>query len=195
MVLVSSMGQEGGGPVDEGGSKALVADDGYRLASELGVEGPFEVLQAMAPHLTLRFEDVDAAVRAKAVLDALILDDRPTIVHRAGDTVTLTYRLGTDASTVVVNGQPRDPASLGFRTVAVSEYKAGRHMPNGLILCLGPSGAQPSLPDDPVDLIEIAPALLQALGVDLLPHHREPTIQFVTNDRRSVAPGAAPAVA
>ena len=178
LVMFSSMGQEGGGPVDEGGPQALVIDDGRLLASKLGVTGSFDILQAMAPHLTLRFDDAANAVEAENTLAAVRLDDRPLVVHRAEDTVTITYHLGSDTDTVKVNGNEHNSASLGFRTVEVSEHKAGRHMPYGLMLCAAPGGNQAPLPAEPVDLVEVAPALLAALGLPPLPHHSEPSFKL-----------------
>ncbi len=181
LVVVSSMGQEGGGEVDEGGPVALVVDDGEQLARRLGVDGRFRIRQAMAPHLTMQFDTEEGAVKAEARLTPIRLNQRPVIVHRAGDTVTLTYHLGSRADAVDINGRDHEPGELGFRSVAVEEHKAGRHMPYGVLLWADPRGVRSRVPQRPVDLVEVAPALLQALGVPPLPHHREPSIRLTAD--------------
>lgn len=178
LVLVSSMGQEGGGAVDEGGSTALVVDDGERLARRLGVDGRFTIRQAMAPHLTMQFETVDEAVRTEGRLGAVLLNGRSPVVHRSGDTVTLTYHLGARFEAVNIDGREYHPGDLGFRAVTVEEHKAGRHMPYGVLVWADPSRPPTSTPDGPVDLIDVAPMLLHGLGVPPLPHHREPVVRL-----------------
>ncbi len=176
LLLASSMGQEGGGPVDEGGDHDLVLDDADLFVQALGLDEDAVVLHAMAPHLTLRFESATKAKDVERRLGTTLLQGRPLTVDRADSTLTMTYHFRGDVDSVRIDDTVFAPAQAGFRRVAVTEHKAGRHAPRGAVI-VGNSPVA-SMPDGSFDLEELAPAIIESLGVPELAHHRTPTLRL-----------------
>ncbi len=182
LLVVTSMGQRGGEALDSIEDQVLVVDDAGRFASALGVVAPFELLHAMVPHLSLRFADTDTARAEERRLQAVTLDGRTLRIDRAQSTVTVTYHLPEAAERLTFapsSDQPArllTPAQVGLRWLEVNEHRAGRHMPFGSVLLANAPRA--SFDEEPVDLLELAPAILQSIGVRPAPHHREPRVSL-----------------
>ncbi len=180
LVLISSMGQVGGGNVDQARDRTLVVSDPHAFAAALGMPDGLTLRAAMVPHLTYHFTDETAARVEAERLGSLTLAAGSLTIDRAGVSVTITYHLddldsgnGPDQR-LVIDGTPHLLEDAGLDWVEVAEHKAGVHDAEGTLLVVNsPSVA---LPDQPVDYLDLAPALLIALGLDPLPHHRTPEI-------------------
>lgn len=174
LVLISSMGQTGGSPLESTDDHQLVIDEPLRFLDAVGIRGAVDVRHCMVPHVTASFADVEAAVRAGDRLDALSLEGRPLDVDVNELTVTWTYHLVRDGGGVTIDGTSRGLAELGIRVQPIEDHRCGVHDPVGTIIVANSPTVR--LPDDPVDYLEVAPAILTALGVDPLPHHVVPTV-------------------
>lgn len=174
LVLISSMGQVGGEEGDAERDRSLVVTEPQRFIDAVGIGSGAELFSSMVPHLTVRMPDVDAAVAEAARLSALTVEGGTLTVDRSGVAVTITYHLDSiEDDRFVVDGIGVSIEDAGLEWVAVEEQKAGVHDPLGTLVVVG--GATDPLPTEPVDVLEIAPAILRALDLDPLDHHRSPS--------------------
>ncbi len=176
LVLISSMGQVGGQEIDAGGDRVLVAAEPERLARALGVTASFEVRNAMAPHVSMQFVDVETAVAQQRVLQETRIDGRALRVDQSTDTVTFTYHLAESGDLIDINGEEHRAEDLGLRWAEITEHKAGHHDPLGTLMVANSPDAV--LGDVPVSTPEVAPALLEALGMVPPAHHSRPSIRL-----------------
>ena len=174
LVLVSSMGQVGGGKADAGGSRTLVAKDPASFGAVLGMPTDLELRSSMVPHLTYHFGDEAEAIAEAERLNQLSLAAGNLTIDRSGVAVTITYHLDDVGEELVIDGRSHDLDAAGLVWLEVSEHKAGTHDDIGSLLVVNSPSA--NVPDEPVDYLDIAPAVLIALGMDPLPHHREPQV-------------------
>lgn len=172
MMLISSMGQVGGGQADDGGAKTLVVKDPAAFGSALGLEPDLELRSAMVPHLTYRFADEATAMVEADRLRCLTLAEGRLSIDRSVQSVTVTYHLDDLSGELVIDGFSHRLADAGLAWVEVTEHKAGTHHPLGsLVIANSPTA---TLPEEVVDYLDLAPAILRALGLPALAHHREP---------------------
>ncbi len=176
LLLISSMGQVGGGQQDEETDRTLVVREPESFARTLGIDPTAELRSAMVPHLTYRFGSDDVAADHADRLQALRLELGSLTVDRSGDAVTVTYHLDDVDDVLTIDGQPISVSAAGLEWVEVTEHKAGTHDPLGSIVVVNSPTA--SLPDEPIDYLEIAPAILRSLDLPTLAHHREPTLSL-----------------
>ncbi len=176
LVLVSSMGQTGGGEVDQGGDRTLVVDDPRTFASALGVAESVELKASMVPHLTFDFDDEERAASEQQRLSELPVAGSRLQVDRSRTAVTITYHLDDATDLIDIDGQQVRVSEAGLRWVAVTEHKSGVHHPIGTLLVA--NSPQAALPSEPVDVLEVAPALLSLLGAPALDHHVDPSFSL-----------------
>lgn len=174
LVLLSSMGQVGGGQQDAETEQTLVVRDPEAFARTLGMDPTAELRSAMVPHLTYRFGSEAAAAQRADRLRSLRLERGSLTIDRSGDAITVTYHLDEVEDVLTIDGQPISVSAAGLEWVPVSEHKAGTHDPLGSIVVINSPTAE--LPDEPIDYLEVAPAILRCLEVPPLAHHREPTL-------------------
>ena len=171
LLILSSMGQHGGSPVDTSVDETLVVDDPRRFASVLGLPDRFTVGNAMVPQITYRFVSSDDAGRAGQRLRDLRSDRLVLSVDRHGNAVTITYEtLPGDGAKVEIDGRIHHLAEAGLKSIEVSEHRAATHHPLGSVIVYNsPTGR---VPDRPFNYLGVAPAILESLDVDPLAHHR-----------------------
>lgn len=177
IVMLSSMGQVGGHEIEHDSDRVLVLDDPNRFIEALGVDARFSIQNAMEPHVGFRLEDIATATRVHSELSALALGGKRLKADRAGDTVTITYHLHDPSDQLEITGaagsRTVDPTTIGLSWRDVDAQRVGRHDPVGALVVMNAPETQ--LAAEPVALEEVAPAILTALGLDALPHHREPS--------------------
>lgn len=168
--MASSMGQHGG--VDPGtlASHDLVVDDPACFVRSIGVTEPCELRSAMVPHLTMQFDGTETAGRVAHRLHDLDFDGPALDIDVNGASVTVTYHLTSTNEGIRIGSVVHPVASLGVRAVPVDAHRNGTHHPLGTFIVANSSTS--SIPNEPFDYLDVAPALLVALGVEPLDHHR-----------------------
>lgn len=174
LVLTSSMGQTGGAPLVDRSDHQLVVRDPEAFARAVGVDQRFEVRRCMVPSVTVAFDDERAAVAAAERLATVALAGLPLGVDRSGNIVTWTYVLEAEPDGLLVDGVVQPLEDLGVVVQRIEDHRCGVHHPLGAVIVANSPTAR--LPSEPFDYLELAPALLVALGLDPLPHHRTPTL-------------------
>ena len=173
LVVASSMGQVGGGKADSGGDRTLVVKDPAMFGTALGVPDGLTPRSAMVPHLTYHFED-EAVANAEADRLANVSLQRGALtIDRSGVAVTVTYHLDDVTNDqLVIDGVTTPLDQAGLEWLEVSEHKAGTHHEIGSLLVVNSPTA--AIPEEPIDYLDVAPAILIGLGVAPLDHHRVP---------------------
>ena len=182
LVVVSSMGQGPSDRLDATAEHEAVIVDGVRFLAALGIaDDGVRVVGSMNPQLTV---DVDGEERAVELAERLtVVGEGGALldVDRSGTVVTLTHRLEViDQSTVVVDGAPVRATSVGVEIHPVDDHSSGRHIARG-ILAVANSPSFKAPVDAVVSNLDVAPALLDHLGVRRPDHHRSP--RFCVSDR------------
>ena len=176
LVVMGSMGQTGGGQADDRTPTALVVDDVGSFAAALGIRAPYIVRQAMVPHVTLEFDNPDTAGDVTRHLESLDLDGPGLDIDLNQSTVTITYHLEAAGDGVRIGDQVHPFSALGIESVTVDEHRNGTHDPRGAFIVANAPDAD--LGDGLFDVLEVAPAILVALGLEPLDHHRTPSIRI-----------------
>ncbi len=176
LILISSMGQVGGGEVIQGGDRSLIVKDPRRFADALGVPSSVEIRSSMVPHLTFNFSDDVAAAAEQHRLEQIEIERCQLLVDRSGAAVTVTYLLDDAGDQITIDGTAAPVSAVGLQWAAVSEHRAGVHDPLGTIIAANAPNA--SVPASEIDVRQVAPAILAMLDVPALPHHDEPTIRL-----------------
>lgn len=177
LILLSSMGQVGGAPLEHVADLQLVVDDAGRFLARLGVNGgSCEVRKCMDPHVTVAFADECAAERAAERLRRVSLEGEPLDVDLHGCAVPVTYHLAPRRDGVLIDQALWQLPQAGVRPQAVEDHRRCVHHPRGVLLVANSASAR--LPDEPFDYLEVAPALFGALGLEPLAHHVEPSVAF-----------------
>ncbi len=175
MLIVSSMGQHGGDPVDTAETSTLVVTDPVRFGRALGLPDRFSIGNAMVPQTTFLFESSDDAGQAALRLNDVDVDSLDLQVDRHQNAVTVSYQSlppeGTVAAEkVVIDGQVLHLDDAGLQRLEVEAHRAATHHPAGSVIVYNSPTA--SVPNAPISYFGIAPAILSSLGIDPLPHHR-----------------------
>ena len=173
LLLLSSMGQTGGAKVDTSESEAIVVSDADRFARALGVHEPCEVGQAMVPQVTYHFRSTRTAQEVQARIASLLVSGRQLSADRSGAAVTVSYSaLAGIGEKIEIEGRHMLLPEAGLAAHEVTEHRAGVHDPLGSILVFNSDTTE--MPTEPIDYLSIAPAILNYLSVDALPHHCAP---------------------
>ncbi|WP_156036163.1 hypothetical protein [Blastococcus sp. URHD0036] len=173
VVIASSMGQ-GAIPYKPITETYVVADP-ERFAAALGL-GSVEVGLAMYPGTSLLLPDPGAAAAAASVLGALRTDLGPLLTDIRAEGVTVSFRIDWDL-TVGESALPRQVRSgttsptswpleeLGIETrTRLGGGNTAYHVPEGILVMVGP-GLTGGNGRPEVDLLDVAPFLLQRMGV------------------------------
>ncbi len=180
LLVVSSMGQGPSHNLESDQTHDVVIVDPGAFLRAVGVaDGQMpSVRGSMAPNLTLDCRSSATAARLAARLAGVGGGHRRWHVDRVDEVVTLTYGMTVIGSgTVLLDGKPVDAASVGVEIHAVDDHSSGRHIPEGVLaVAKSPSFKQPA--DRRVDYLDVAPAVLDVLGVPRLDHHQVPILQL-----------------
>ena len=172
LLVVSSMGQKADTTLDaDRGFQAVVRKPDQFLAAA-GLAAGHEVRSAMVPQLTLVATNSSDADHVKTSIEAFLGDglDELMIAREGADHVmTFTYKPAARENLVFLGGEWVDPASVGMSVEAVVDHRSGRHCPRGILL----SSSTESWPEE-IDALDVAPMILERLGVAALAHHRVP---------------------
>lgn len=175
LVLCASMGQAGSPGLDTSDRGAAVVRDPERFARALGVEAAFEVGSAMVPQIHYDFSNDTTAATTAETIRQLEPDPERIRVDQNQATLTVTYHLG-DLSDGVLRlggvGVPLDECGVVWESI--DDHRSGIHDPHGVFLVAG-AGA-PRLPPV-IDALDVAPLMLDVLGVEPTPVMRSPSVR------------------
>jgi predicted AlkP superfamily phosphohydrolase/phosphomutase len=145
----------------------IVVRDPERLLSALGFPDA-EAGLAMYPRTSVKLPDEAQASEVKAALEQLELDDDELFdhFHVEGKTVSwAVHARPVPDATVTVAGSERSFDELGL---SIEERLGGGntayHIPEGILITYG-RDIEPGRARDEVEVIEIAPRILELLGV------------------------------
>jgi hypothetical protein len=165
LMVASSMGQEAV-PYDEV-TDCLVIRDPERLTSVLGFPEA-EAGLAMYPRTSMKLPDEERARAAKAALEELRVDGDELFdhFHLEGTTVSWAVHARPAADARITRaGAEWTLDELGL---SIEERLGGGntayHIPEGILMTYG-AGIEPSTTREDVEVIEIAPRILETLGV------------------------------
>ena len=176
LLVLSSMGQTGGAPVDTSETEAIVVTDAARFAEALSLPR-VHVGNGMVPQVSFVLDSPAAAESEAQRLRELSISGRTLGADVSDATLTISYSC--------LNGLPEkfqigdvwvSRSEAGLSTVEVSEHRAAIHDPLGSVIVYNSPTA--SLPADPFNYLTIAPAILQSLGLEALEHHVETEVVF-----------------
>lgn len=172
LLVVSSMGQKADTSVDTNrGFQAVIRKPDQFLAAA-GLASGHEVRGAMVPQLTIVARTASDADHIASSLDGFLGEglDEKMVAHEGSDQVmTFTYKPAARDGEVFLGGRWVDPASVGMTVEVVADHRSGRHCPRGVLL-----STQHELWPDEIDALDVAPIILQRLGVPALAHHKTP---------------------
>ncbi len=178
LVIVSSMGQGPSARLDASRSLEAVIRDPQLFLDAIGISGRYEILGAMTPNLTLRFPTADECEQAEKVLANLSGGSDEARVDRTDAVLTFTYDLEVlDEGNLALGGSIGRPGEVGVEILKVDDHSSGRHSPLGTLGVCN-SGRFSKVGLEPVDVFEIAPAMLNLLGVATSPNHVTPGFRF-----------------
>jgi hypothetical protein len=174
LVVASSMGQ---GPIEHRDMpETYVVEDAERLVRRLGLPGARPLL-AMYPRIALGFDDESAAERAIELVAAVRTPSGPLFgdITRWGTTLSfeVDHRFGQRglAGTVTID----DKASGRGSEVPIDELgvivrarpgggNTAFHVPDGILLAYG-QGVKPDAARREVSILDVAPSLLELMGL------------------------------
>ena len=172
VVVASSMGQ---GPIPyQDMAETYVVDDAERLARALGLDA--EPGLAMYPRITLMFGDDAAAAAAEAVVGSVQTDLGPLFRDLRVVGTTLSFEVGyvydgADLPSEVRWERPAgQPARADIAEIGISCRRrpgggnTAQHIPEGILL-VGGEGVSTDARRDKVSILDVAPSLLDLLGV------------------------------
>ena len=181
LVVCTAMGQRAVADLDAAPPEIAVVRDADRFIQALGTPGRHRVLSAMVPQIGVAFDtDAEADAAASLLAEAGRTDAQITVDRRAR-VLTISYHLSPARRSVQIDGRQVPFADAGIVVESTDDQRCAEHDPVGALLTYGldaragdPSGR------DRVDVRDIAPALLAALGVDPPTWHREPELRLGT---------------
>jgi len=173
LVIVSSMGMKADTTVDAQSRFQAVVRNPEKFLAAAGLSPALEIRSAMVPQFTVVADSADEATHVESRLRALLgqgMND--TMVALEGDrhVMTLSYAPPTEHNAVFVGDAWVEPSSVGMTIEAIDDHRSGRHSPRGVLV----SDRQESWPTE-ISAFDVAPMMLDRLGVDALPHHRRLT--------------------
>ncbi len=172
LLILSSMGQTGGADVDTSQDSAVLVESPERFAAALGITSPFTIGSAMVPQISYKFDTEREAISAACAVGAASVAGKRLSVDRSERAITVSYSSLNGLTDSIQIGSREVPLSeVGLKAVEVSEHRVGVHDPVGSIIAFNSPTA--SIPEERVDYLTIAPAILRSLGVEPLAHHRE----------------------
>ena len=174
LLIVSSMGQTGGEPLRDKSPLVFVVRSPKAFFEAIGVDQPFEVRAAMVPQISAEFDSANAARVQRDRLSSKHSEDAALTFDVSGEVLTVSYDIpviGPDR--IRLAGADQTASAAGGEIVAVKEHRNGMHHPLGSLICANSQTAE--IPNEPVDLLEVAPAILHALELAPAPYHRTPT--------------------
>lgn len=178
LVVVSSMGQGPSSRLDTDASVEAVVADGDAFLRALGIGEGVRVTGSMNPQLTLLVDDVGRAERVAERLSAAGGSGVFWVVDRKDDVVTLTYDIEVvDDHEVRLDGVRRQATEVGVDIHPIDDHSSGRHIARGILGVSNSPSFKPPI-DDVVGHLDFAPAVLDHLGLERLPHHRSPDFRL-----------------
>ncbi len=170
MLILSSMGQIGGSPVENAENDALIVRDQAAFARAIGVQQPFTVGKAMVPQITYQFDSDATAAEVAAMIGG---PNSALQVDRSDRAVTVGYStLRPESQKVELGGSWHTLEEAGLEFVEVSEQRIAVHHRLGSLIAYNSPTAE--IGEEPVDYLAVAPAILRSLGVEPLAHHQAP---------------------
>ena len=130
----------------------------------------------MVPHLTVEFANEEMAVRTAAELDSREIAGSQLTIDLNGRWLTITYHLDSTQDALSVDGRVVSFDEAGLVSQEVTDHRCGTHQPIGSMLVWNSPTA--TFPADPVDYLDVAPAILESLGVERLDHHNAPKFRL-----------------
>ncbi|NNF54363.1 MAG: hypothetical protein HKN03_07965 [Acidimicrobiales bacterium] len=176
LLIVSSMGQTGGEPLRDKSPEVFVVRDAHKFLQKLGFGEPFQVRAAMVPQISAALPSAGAALIQVDRLEAMHGEGSGLTFDVSGHVVTVTYELTVNDGLVDFAEAAAHPAELGGEIVAVSEHRNGMHHRLGSIIASGTASTE--FPDRAIDVLELAPAILEYLGVEPAAYHRTPSLSI-----------------
>ncbi len=172
LLLVSSMGQRANQNVDTAKTAAPVLRNAHQFAKALGLPEESEAVRAMIPTQSWRLADADiAATEGKRLISDPFIGGLIE-VDVVEDLLSVTYRLDADTELVGSGGFATPMNEAGFLVEGIDDHTCGVHDPVGTFaLWNAPNAVVP----ESMNLLEVAPGILNALGVAPLDHHRTPS--------------------
>ena len=171
LVIVSSMGQTAATSTLAPRTHAFIVRDPATFYATVGLTGSYTPRLGMAPQISAEFQSEH---EARTSVERLNLDDEWLTIDRTGAVVTATYRPEIVTREKLLCGDVhRTPGELGGEVLAVDDGRSGDHDPRGVLFAVNGDNSVPF--PETVDALEFAPAVLQALGIEPLPHHVNPS--------------------
>jgi hypothetical protein len=168
LVVTSAMGQAADTVLQPQGRFAVVRDAERFVAAFSDTH--VAVLSGMVPQVSAVYANDAAARSAQLAIDARGFDGLTLTTDRAGDVLTFTYDIDATRDGFTIDGRFVSFADAGVESHDVVDHRSAQHEPVGSLIVhgirLGPDA------DAAVDVLRVAPTILEALGVDPVPHHR-----------------------
>jgi hypothetical protein len=162
LVLDASMGQSADANVDASCHEVVVVRDADRFVQAIGVSSPYRISRAMVPQIQLVLSDAAAAAAVVRDLSAASCTGVELWVEHNGAVVTLAYRVNPTRATIEVGGRVSTLTAAGLAVQRVDDHRSGDHSPRGVLLV---HGAAVPWTEPTIDALEVAPFLLDLLGV------------------------------
>ena len=166
LLLVTSMGQQADLSVQAGVTRQAVVRDPELFLAALGVDEPFKIRGAMVPQVTMELENTEATAVAESKIRASLgtaLGETMT----AERTLTFSYNLDCDHDVVRIGDATHRPDAIGVTIEEIDDHRSGHHSPRGLLIT-----NEPRRWPAEIDAFDVAPMLLDVLGIDPLSHHK-----------------------
>jgi hypothetical protein len=168
LMIVSSIGQKAdtnGGPASD---RLPIVRDAERFVRALS-DTHVAVRPGMVPQVSAVYRSEPDATEARDRIERAPKRGLDLAVDQAGEVLTFSYFLDADRGSFEVGGRVVTFAEAGVAVQQVDDHRSGTHDPIGSLLVSGvdlePAG------DEPVDVLNVAPTILDALGVDPAPYH------------------------
>jgi hypothetical protein len=182
LVVVSSMGQVADHAHDDASRRESVivrnADHFVATISETHIA----VRPGMVPQISVEYPSAEAAIAARAAIDDAELDGLRLFVDRAGPVLTVTYDIDPRARRIVVDGRAWSFADAGLDVQRIDDHRTGTHDPMGSWISHG-ADIDVDADGEPIDVLEIAPTILDLLGVEPAPYHRTSRLRVTAASR------------
>jgi len=170
LLILSSMGMKADTTVDPGSKFQAVIRRPDQFLAAAGLAPGQEVRSAMVPQLTIVASSPSDASHIEGRLASFLGDGlKHTMTATEGERRVLTFSYGPEAreDAVFIGDAWVDPATVGMSVEAIKDHRSGRHSPRGVLV----SSKQESWPAE-LSAFEIAPMMLDRLGVPALDYHR-----------------------